>query len=168
MKMKQVSLIYGIGLAVVLSAGSLMAQDNAGGGTTEQRRNNFDPVQFQQRMMDTIKERLAFTNDTEWKAVQPLVQKVMDARRDAAAGMFGMSRRGDSRRGSNGQSSMEAESLQKLIDSNAPAGQIKTALEKYRAARKDKEAKLEVAQEDLRKILTVRQESQAVLMGLVK
>ena len=33
-------------------------------------------------MMDNIRNDLNFTNDTDWSAVQPLVQKVLDARRD--------------------------------------------------------------------------------------
>ena len=57
-------------------------------------RGNFDPAQIQQRMMDSIQDQLGFTNDTDWSAVQPLVQKVMDARRDVGVGggmgrMFG-------------------------------------------------------------------------------
>jgi len=71
------------------------------------------------------------------------------------------------RRSAFSQSNPEAESLQKAIDDNAPSAQIKSMLEKYRAARKDKQAKLEVAQENLRKVLTTRQEAQAVLMGLL-
>jgi hypothetical protein len=131
-------------------------------------------------MMDNVKERLAFTNDTDWAAVQPLVQKVMDARRDLmTAGMGGFGRRGGGgnnasqnndqggRRGGFGQPSVEAEALQKALDSNAPAAQVKAALEKYRASRKDKEAKLTQTQDDLRKVLTTRQEAQAVLLGLL-
>ena len=43
--------------------------------------------------------QLGFTNDTDWSAVQPLVQKVMDARRDVGMGggmgrMFGRGGRG--------------------------------------------------------------------------
>ena len=57
--------------------------------------------------------------------------------------------------------------VQKAIDSNAPTEQIKAALEKQRAAHKDKEAKLAEAQENLRKVLTIRQEAQAALLGLV-
>ena len=63
--------------------------------------------------------------------------------------------------------SPEAEALQKAIDDNAPTAQVKAMLEKYRAARKEKEGKLAQAQEDLRKILTSRQEAQAALMGLL-
>ena len=44
-------------------------------------RGNFDPAQFRQMMMDNIRDRLEATNDAEWQVLQPLVQKVMDARR---------------------------------------------------------------------------------------
>jgi hypothetical protein len=43
---------------------------------------NFDPAQFQQRMLDQTRTNLNVTNDDEeWTAIKPLVQKVMDARR---------------------------------------------------------------------------------------
>jgi len=138
---------------------------------------NFDPAQFQQRMMDNIRDQLGFTNDTEWSAVQPLVQKVMDARRDAGGpGMGRMFRPrnnggdqggGPRRGGMFGQPSPEAEALQKALDDGAPAAQVKAALDKYRASQKDKDAKLKSAQSDLQKVLTVKQEAQAALLGLV-
>jgi len=180
MKLNQAAVICGVAVGLCLGAGTLMAQENSGGEQVRGGRGNFDPAQFQQRMLDNIRERLAFTNDTEWAAVQPLVQKVMDARRDAMVGMRGFGRRGSSgganasqnsgpsaRGGAFGRPSPEAEALQKAIDSNAPLGQIKAALEKYRAAQKEKATKLVEAQENLRKVLTVRQEAQAALMGLV-
>ena len=144
-----------------------------------------DPAQFQQRMMDNVREQLGFTNDTDWNAVQPLVQKVMDARRDVGFGggmgrMFGRNRGGGGgggggfggpgggRGGFGMQPSPEAEALQKAIDDNAPAAQIKDALAKYEASQKAKQAKLVEAQENLRKVLTVKQEAQAALLGLVQ
>jgi hypothetical protein len=45
--------------------------------------------------------------------------------------------------------------------------QLKDALAKYRAARKDKQSKLEIAQNNLRDVLSVKQEAQAVLLGLL-
>jgi len=186
MKINQLFAVCGMAAALVLGAGNVFAQnDNGGnggngGGGFGGGRGNFDPAQFQQRMMDNVKERLAFTNDTEWAAVQPLVQKVMDARRAASVGMSGFGRRGgpggDTAGRSSDQSarrpalvppSPEAEALQKAIDSDVPTEQIKAALEKHRAAHKDKEVKLTEAQENLRKVLTVKQEAQAALMGLV-
>jgi hypothetical protein len=162
-----------------------LAQDNDGGdggGRGRRGGGNFDPAQFQQRMMDNTRERLGFTNDTDWNAVQPLVQKLMDARRDVGfpgrgMGMGRGGRRGDGsglnfdqggRRGFFGQPSPEAETLQKAIDANAPATQIKTALDKYRASQKDKPAKLQQAQDNLRKVLSVKQEAEAVLLGLLQ
>lgn len=150
-------------------------QGGPGGG------GNFDPAAMQQRMMDGIKDRLEFTNDTDWSAVQPLVQKVMDARRDVGGGggmrgMFGGRNRGGDQAGGNnrqrgggmfGQPSPEAEALQKALDDNAPAGQIKDLLAKYKTTQKAKQAKLEAAQADLQKVLTSKQEAQAVLLGLV-
>ena len=82
-----------------------------GGGGGGGRRNgggggggggNFDPAQFQQRMMDRYKEQLGFTNDTEWSAVEPLVKNVSDARMETARGMFGGFRRGGQGGGGNG------------------------------------------------------------------
>jgi hypothetical protein len=128
-------------------------------------------------MLDRVKTEMGFTNDTEWSAVEPLVTKVMDARRESMAGMFGGFRRGGGGGGGGGgqggggfgggQTDPDREALQQAIDSNAPAAQIKTLLDKYRAAQKAKQAKLEAAQGDLRKVLSQKQEAAAVLAGLL-
>jgi hypothetical protein len=182
MKTNQILVFCGVAAALCLGAGTLSAQNNNTNSGGQGGRGNFDPAQFQQRMMDNIRERLAFTNDTDWAAVQPLIQKELDARRDVGFGGRGFG--GTGRRGGNGtgggtnaqggrgggfggQSSPEADALQKTLDDNAPAVQVKAALEKYRAARKAKEAKLAQTQEDLRKVLTPRQEAQAALLGLL-
>ena len=131
---------------------------------------NFDPAQMQQRIMSNVRDQLGFTNDTEWNAIQPMVQKVMDARRDVGFGgmgrLFGRGNRGGNnnadvnnggrRGGFGGTPSPEAEALQKAIDDNAPTAQIKAALAKYKASQKAKQAKLVQAQENLRKVLTIR------------
>ena len=132
--------------------------------------------------MDNYREQLGFTNDADWNAVQPLIQKVTDARRDVGFG-GGFGRMLRNRGGNNGgpgggfgggrggfgpQPSPEAEALQKAIDDNSPPAQIKAALAKYEASQKAKQAKLVQAQEDLRKVLTVKQEAQATLLGLVQ
>jgi len=74
---------------------------------------------------------------------------------------------GGGRGGFFGQPSAEADALQNAIDANAPTAQIKDLLAKYKAAQKDKQAKLATAQSDLRKVLTVKQEAQATLLGLL-
>jgi hypothetical protein len=183
-------------VAAMLASGTsrLFAQDNGNGNGgpgddqgVGQRRNrqgggNFDPAQFQQRMMDRVQEELGFTNDTEWDAVKPLVQKVMDARREVGFGGMGRMFGGPRNRGGNpgdqgnnrprgglfGQPSPEQDALQKAIDDNAPAAQIKDLLAKYKAAQKVKQASLEAAQDALKAVLTSKQEAQAYLMGLVR
>jgi hypothetical protein len=200
MKLKQILTVCGVAAALCLTVASLQAQDNNGGAGAGQgggqggarRRGqggggpgggggNFDPAQMQQRMMDRYREELGFTNDTDWAAVEPLVQKVSDARREAGGGgmgrMFGRNRGGQGggqggpgggMRGMFGTPSPEEEALQKAIDDNAPSGQIKDALAKYKSVQKEKQSKLHAAQAELKKVLSVKQEAQATLLGLVE
>jgi hypothetical protein len=161
---------------------------NAGGGRRNRGGNgqNFDPAQMQQRRLDMIREQLDFTNDTDWAAVQPLVQKVLDAqqaaRQGGGRGGFGGGRRGGNggpngnnnlgnnnggRGGFGPQPNPDAEALQQAIDNNAPADQLKQLLAKYNASEKAHQAALTTAQANLRLVLTVKQECQATLIGLL-
>ena len=162
------------GIAAVMSLGTsqVVAQPNDGGkkgpGGPGGGGRSFDPARMQQFMMDRYKEVLEVTDDAEWKAMQPLVQKVMDLRRDSLSGMgrgmFGRGPRGgdNAQQGDQGQQrrggfggtpSPEADALQKAIDSKASKAELKAALEQ--------------AQADLRKVLTTRQEALAALNGLL-
>jgi hypothetical protein len=136
----------------------------------------FDPAQ----MMEMVKTQMEVTNTEEWSALQPLIQKVMEARRDIGfgggmRGMMGGPRRnqgegdqgGQQRRGFGGTPSAEATALEKAIESKASKADLKVALDKYVASRKTKQAALEQAQENLRKYLTPRQEAIATLNGLL-
>lgn len=160
------------------------AQQRPGRGGGEGR--NFDPEEMRQRMMERTREQFAVTDDAEWKIIEGKIQKVNEARRATGTGFgggmaFGGRRGGGEagaggaggaggggRRGFGGEPSPEVEELRKAVDAKAPADEIKAKLAKVREARKANEAKLEAAQEDLRKILTVRQEAVAVMMGLLK
>ena len=140
--------------------------DSAGGSGGPSR--NFDPAQFQQRLLDQIRQNLNITNNDEWAAIQPLIQKVMETRRDLGDGGMGGppgSPRGRGLFGS--QASGEQEALQKALTDGAPVAQFKDALAKCRATRKDKQAKLEAAQNNLKSVLSTKQEAQAVLLGLL-
>jgi len=114
MKTKQIVAMAALAVAMSLSAGTVLAQnndnnskkgDNNNGGQGRQRGGgNFDPAQMQQRMMDNYKERLEITDDTEWNAIKPLVQKVMDARFASMSGM-GRGMFGGRNRGGGGEPS---------------------------------------------------------------
>jgi hypothetical protein len=53
------------------------------------------------------------------------------------------------------------------IRDKLPDAEVKTRLERLRESRKESEAKLTKAQEDLRAVLSVRQEAIAVMFGLL-
>lgn len=142
---------------------------------------NMDPQQMQQmmqqRMMDNFRQQLGVTNDDEWGVIQDRLSKVVRLKMQAAfssgAGMFG----GMRRPGGNGpgfrafqnmsQPDPSADSLRNALDNNAPNAQVKAAMDKLRDSRKQKEAELSKAQEDLRSVLTVRQEAALVLGGML-
>jgi hypothetical protein len=163
---------------LVLHCGDIFAQ--------QQRPNfaNMDPQQIQQmiqqRMMDNLREQLGVTNDAEWGVIEQRLSKVARMRmenmlRNGMGMMGGMRSRG----GANGpgggfrgfpgfgQPDPNSEALQKTVDSNAPAAQIQSALAKFRDARKQKQAELAKAQDDLRQVLTIRQEATLVLAGIL-
>jgi hypothetical protein len=171
------------GVACVASFGSNKAsaqQDNGGG------RRGFDPAraqEFQQRRMERLKEELEVKDD-EWTALQPLIQKVMDAQRavlaDRMGGMFRGGRGGgdtngggdnaNRRRGGGGgfgEPSPEADALQKAIEGKASNSEMKAALAKYQESRKAKQTDLETAQTNLKKVLSVRQEAILTAQGLL-
>jgi hypothetical protein len=127
---------------------------------------------FQQMQMQRYQDALEITNDTDWSAIQPLVQKVMDARTAAGGNRMG-GRGGRGGRGGGGgaagatQANPERDALQNAIDNSSPASQVKDLLAKYELSQKTKQAKLVAAESDLRKVLTVRQEAEATLVGLL-
>jgi hypothetical protein len=186
MKLNQWLVMAGVAAVMSLGGNQVVAQPSNGaggqGGGGRQGRGNFDPAQMQQMMMDRYKQTLEVTDDAEWKAMQPLVQKVMELRRDTMSGMgrgmFGRGPRGGDnaqppdqgqqrRGGFGGTPNPDADALQKAIDSKASKAEIKAALDKYVASRKAKQAALQQAQDDLRKVLTSRQEALATLNGLL-
>lgn len=183
MKMKLILAVCGMAAALICGAGSVSAQDNnggGGGGGFGGRGGGMDPAEMQQRMMDRIRDQLNFTNDTDWSAVQPLVQKVMDAQRDVRANQMAGMRMAFRRNGQNddnqrrqrfggffGQPSPEFTALQDALNNNAPDSQIKDLLARYNASQKAREDKLKTAQENLRAVLSVKQEATATLMNLL-
>jgi hypothetical protein len=177
--------------ATLISIPTTLLAQNQQNRQNRQNRGNVDPAQAQQRMMERYREQLGVTNDDEWKAIEGRVQKVLDARREVGFGGMGrgmmMGRggrggggggaandnatagagQGGGRRGGGRQLSPAAQELQQAIEAKAPTDEIKTKLAKYREDRQQKEANLQKAQDDLKKVLNSRQEATAVLMGLL-
>jgi hypothetical protein len=167
---------------LTLGTSTVVAQGRGGGG-------NFDPAEMKQRFLDGTKEQLEITDDAEWTAIEPKVSKVLDARREAdSTRMRGFMGGGRNRRngggGGNGddtnaqqrrprgggffgEPSAAVTALQKAIDDKAPAAEIKAKLKIVQDEAKANQAKLAAAQEELRSVLTPRQEAIATLRGLL-
>jgi hypothetical protein len=199
MKLNRIMMMCVAATALVLSAGSLAAQGNGGdpaggpggpgggfggpgggfGGGGGGFGGNFDPAemqkQMQQYMMQNYQQQLGITNDVEWSAIRPLVQKVMDAQTAARGTMGGMAGGfggggfgGAAGAGGFGQpADPDTDALRQALDNNAPTAQIKELLAQYRASQKAKQEALTSAQDNLRKVLTTRQEARAALIGLL-
>src|SRR5437867_3676371 len=71
--------------SLALSQAAFAQAGGGGGGGGGFGGGGFDPAQMRQRMMDALKQQLGATDD-EWKAIQPKVEKVMEAQRDARSG----------------------------------------------------------------------------------
>jgi hypothetical protein len=127
---------------------------------------------MEQHMIQSIQNQLGFTNASDWSAVQPLVKKVLDDQRALRGNMRRLFGRGGpggpGGPGGNDQpSDPTANALQSAVDGNAPKDQLKDLLTKCQASRKEKQDALAAAQDNLRQVLTVKQEAQATLLGLL-
>ena len=156
--------VRGFVFATVVAAGfALMAPSFA------RAQGQFDPAQFRERMMNNIKERLG-SSDDEWKVLEPKVEKVMTAQREArAGGGFGGGRRG----GGDQQPTTEigkasADLRTALENKDTPADDIAKKLAAYREARDKGRAALQASQKELKEILTQRQEAVMVNMGMLE
>ena len=186
---KKMLVAAGCAAALCLSSGNVMAQRGGGGG-------NFDPAQRRLDQLTNIREQMDVKDDSEWKVLETSIGKVMDAQQEAMQGRFGGmggGRGGNRQRGgaaggatataadpaAAGQGgnqarrggpapSAEMEDLQKAIEAKAPADEIKAKLQKVRDVSKAKEAKLETAREDLKKLVTARQEAILVVNRILQ
>lgn len=171
-----IPLMVGVVLAVVLGTLSSFSQDETGrqggrrGVRDGQGMGQFDPSQMRAMMLGRIKQELNATDD-EWKVIEPLVENVAEKQREARGG-FGMGRAmrrpGSEAGGPGADMSQEVEALRTALDSEESSSEdIKSKVEAVRADRKKKESELKSAREELRKVLTLRQEARLVLMGLL-
>jgi hypothetical protein len=177
-----------------LSACSVMAQGGGGGGGGKKGggRNaggataGFDPATIATARLEGLKTQLEITDDNEWAALQPLIQKVGDAQtavrgdspqpgRAAGGAAGGRGGRGGaaapggavpSRGGAlAGGASQEITALQRAVDNNASKEDTKTVLDNLASVRKAHRDALDKAQANLRMVVTVRQEAILTLNG---
>lgn len=141
-----------------------------------QRGEGWDPGRWRDMMNERMKETLG-ASDEEWAVLQPKIEKINELRMPMATGMmfggFGMRGRGGDgdgnrgpRAGFGGEPAPEAAALQEALDNqNTSAESLQEKLDAFRKAAADREAKLKEAREELRELVTPRQEALLVLNG---
>jgi hypothetical protein len=179
--------VMGVLSAILFLTVERLPTQTAGNSGGNRGRGGGDPAQFLERRMERYRDQLEVTNAEEWKVIQPRIEKVMQAQRLVRVGGYSGPRRGPpssggqpaetpnggGARGNRGsrytpESNPDAVALQKTVDSKASSAEIKAQLARLRETLKQKEADLNRAQEELRQLLTVRQEAIAVLLGLLR
>ena len=161
---------------LAMSATGVMAQN--------QGRGNFDPAQFRERAMNRIKEQLGASDD-EWKAIQPKVEKVMNAQRESRGGFggFGGGGRGGGGGGAGGGGGggggadqqpttavgKASQDLRTTLEDKAAAPEtIAKKLAALRDARDKARKDVTDSQKELKEILTQRQEAVLVINGMLE
>ena len=190
MKMKSTLLIA----ALALTASTFLAQGQEPKKEDPNRQRGGDrnrsPEDFRKMMADRLKTSLKVSDD-EWGVIQPLVDKVMSKQRDAGGSRFGG---GGSSRGpggpggspgggtppsSSGSSSdpsrsdragsTEREALRLALENESTSPEtLKARLSAIREIRAKATAELAAARDDLKKVLTVRQEATLVSYGILE
>jgi hypothetical protein len=176
-KSKHMLVLAALAVTVGFCTSNLSAQDR---GDAAQRRED---------RIKRIRERYVEVKaEEDWKKIEPLIGKVMDAQRETFAFAFGSGfggggggGRGGGRGGGGSGGSADANqdrprlssvpeiaAVQQAVEDKAPADEVKEKVAKLREARKARETALEKAQDDLRKALSPRQEAGAILAGLLK
>lgn len=153
-----------------------------GDGQGQRQRDGQRRDQPERRSQDRfdakrVQERLGAT-DSEWQVLGSRVMKVAELSRQlrpgGRGGRQGGSRdeRSDSRRETPVRESsaidVASEQLRTLLDStSATPDQIRQRVAALRVARKKVQQQLVAAQQELTEVLTVRQEAQLIIMGLL-
>ena len=133
-------------------------------------------------MVSFFREQLAVANDEEWNVIEARLMKVVQLKAQdliggamgGGGGFFG-GRGGDNNPMAQAvrsllgldDSSSETDGLRRAVEAKASNAELKAAVAKVQDARKRKQAEITKAQDDLRQVLTFRQEATLALLGML-
>jgi hypothetical protein len=172
--MKNVSVLAAAcSLALLWPVTSTIAQDAQPG----QRGRRGNPDEFRKQMEERIKTAMKAT-DEEWAVLQPLIEKVSEKGREAMAGRFG----GGFGRGPGGPGggapggtttprpgSEAAQALREAVEKEGASNEdLQAKMNAVREQRKKAQAELEAAREELKKMVTIRQEAVLVAASILE
>jgi hypothetical protein len=131
---------------------------------------------MQQRMMEMMLgglQRELEPSEDEWKVIQPLLSEVLKLQFSQMRGLMGgmgpmggMGARGGGPRPSSGQPEVDALRDAAAAPSTSPQD-LKAKMIAVRDARKKNEEALRKAREELRNVLSLRQEAKLLLAGML-
>ncbi len=154
-------------------AGMLLAQDKPKKADRESKRdaaaNTKAKPDSDEKGLVRLREHFEISDDAEWELIAARIIKIGELRRALAVGSPGLigGPIGDKKKASNRFKSPEQEALRTALKDNLPDAEIKLRLAHSHDVYRDNEARLAKAQEELRAVLTVRQEAVAVVTGLL-
>jgi hypothetical protein len=166
-----------LALAFALAGLNAAAQPPGGG------RGGFggmmgDPAQRAQTQVDALRDSIGVTNNDEWAVISPRLLKVVQLKSDQSMAeiarmmapmmaQFGGAMPADANPfGVKPDAASDA--LKNALDKKAPIAEVKAALAKFREARTQKQAEMTKAQDDLKAVLSVRQEAALVSSGYLE
>lgn len=128
-----------------------------------------DPAQMRERMMQNLREQMQ-ASEEEWTVLAPKIEKVQTIQRESRGmGGWGRGGRGGDQQEPTTEVGRASRDLRTVLQNeNASGEEITKALTAYRAAREKANAELAAAREDLKAVLTPRQEAILVMMGMVE
>jgi exonuclease VII small subunit len=166
-------------MLVVMCGGLAYGQaaNEGGRGDRANRDRVVNATDWRQRMEQRVKENLGVT-DEEWRVLQPKIEKVQSLQRSALAGRLGgfggVAGRlpgGDNAAAANAPANPVADAMRELRavleNKDASLEAVKQKLQAVRDAKKRAAEELTAAQNELRELLSVKQEAAAVAAGLL-
>lgn len=179
---------------LALFAAALLALGSTSTSIAQERqRGGFNPEEMRARMAESLRTLLEVKNEDEWKLISARLEKVREARDKVRSFsgdfrlLFSMGREGggDQNRGGGDQGrggpgggrgpggfgstpNPDSEAFSKAVQNKAPTDELKQRMARYRDARKAAEAEYDKVSEELRQLLTVRQEAALVAIGTLK
>ena len=152
-------LLVTAGVAACLCLGTNQSVGEAGRGGPA--LGSMNPEQMWQQGAERLRAIFDVKDDAEWNIILERARKVYDLRVEMIKSLLAVVRQ------QGGDPSPETDALKSAIAAKSSTEKLKAAMERFRQARKAKEDKLLQAQEDLKQILTTRQEAIALGLGLV-
>ena len=143
-------LVFVLVVGLVLTAAYVISAQQGGGarGQGGQQRRQFDPEQMMDRRIQNIMEELNLPEE-EAAVLKPRIESLLRMRMDQSREI--------------GES---IEALRQAIDAK-DAGQIKAKLDEVKAKRKEHREKTETLEKELVELLTLEQEAQLTVSGVV-